>query len=281
MSTPTTVPSNRSESNSETIATFPVFRFDNESGAMKLVRDPNTSLQDCFKIAKLQHIMLGALNNRSDNARVAKAVIRHGYNVNTRVAWNNGLTIPFVCFVANCDALNVLKVFVNCGVCLKSHDEQGYSLLHIAVSHCNYEMTKWLIEQGVDVHAISRDRITALDLAFRTTFKSCLEQARMITLLQNAMELKVQGVVVENVAGKECLICFDCGDPSDACKLTCCHQMVHISCLKQWHKLSVNKDCPHCRAPLKTVVKIITKPTLSPFNLRKNLTKGLIYKYIK
>ena len=88
-------------------------------------------------------------------------------------------------------------------------------------------------------------------------------------------------VVVENVAGKECLICFDCGDPSDACKLTCCHQMVHISCLKQWHKLSVNKDCPHCRAPLKTVVKIITKPTLSPFNLRKNLTKGLIYKYIK
>ena len=288
-STQTTMPTARNGSQSRNIATLPVVTFRMCSdGSMDLHWEDNRNIsqKQALKIVKLETIMDGAVNN--DNASAAKSVLRHGFNPNNRCIMLNGSNIPLLWYFVACNALNILKVFIENGGSLEENgtleftDDFGDSLLHIAVVNGNYEMTEWLIDQGFDVHAADNSGDTALDVVFKTTItlENCLEREKMITLLKNAMELKIEKTIIEDVAGEECLICLDCGDTNDFCKLKCCHQMAHISCIQKWHKLSPNKDCPHCRAPLKAVIKIIGKQTWTPFNLRKNVTKGLIYKYI-
>ena len=284
-STQTTLPNtpNGSESNSEHIATLPVASFRICSGVVHLFPgdNPNISQKQLSKIIKLQTIMDGAV--MTDNASAAKSVLRHGFNPNNRFIKDKVL-YPWSNHVVGANALNILKVLVEHGTLEKVlvGSFGTFEMLHLVVAHQRYEMAELLIEQGADVHAADNDGDTALDFVLKTpiTLENCLERERMISLLKKAMELKIEKTIVEDLIGEECLICLDCGDTNDFCKLKCCHQMAHISCIQKWHKLSPNKDCPHCRAALKSVVKIIKKQTWTRFNLRKNVTKGLIYKYI-
>ena len=90
-STQTTMPTARNGLESRNIATLPVASFRLCSGVLELHWEDNRNIsqKQSLKIIKLQSIMAGALKN--DNTSAAKAVLRHGFNPNSRVIFNEML----------------------------------------------------------------------------------------------------------------------------------------------------------------------------------------------
>lgn len=63
-------------------------------------------------------------------------------------------------------SIEILDLFVKAGVDLtKKHFATGYNILHFSALHCKYEISKFLIDNGMDKTVKSDSGATALELA--------------------------------------------------------------------------------------------------------------------
>ena len=291
--TPTTFVTapNRTESNSEHIATLPAVTVRCRGGNTVLFSDnQHLSEAQIKKIVILENIMFRACC--SDDPNAALVALKHGFNLRNRYCKlhpDDGInfTISFAQFVVAGNCFNVLKMFFENG-----HNLQNYvlptdtPLLQYAAYNLNIEMTEWLIKKGADVHALDTREMTALEVVLGKIHSSLYksEQTRMITLLKWHMQFRVTGAHTEiDVAELTCPICKDCEEVK-WCRTRCCSQVFHVNCLKKWHKCSTGKDCPLCRTKMRGANRVGKQLWTPTYNLCQGsstfLNKGLIFQYL-
>lgn len=66
---------------------------------------------------------------------------------------------------------------------IESQDEQGWSLLSVAVYNNNFKMVKWLVDRGADIRVVSNNGTTLLMLA-----KDCFKRTRDATIFGYLVE---------------------------------------------------------------------------------------------
>ena len=247
-------PPNDAESNSTPVETLPVVCFGKDA--------------TCKKNRFLHGIMLAAIEKNHPAA--AKQALEHGLNILNTFMWSKVggswcAEFTYAAWVLHYTVprTGILQVLIEHGFPINSNchfaqhihmvgDVVHFTMLEIAVAIPNETVVKILIAHGADVHQVNLSGEKPVDYAQALGHE---DRMSIIALLREAMKLKVVDATVSiDIADSSCRICFGCGSPDDWCQLQCCQQLVHISCVTEWHKRG--NGCIFCREPMHSVNKI-------------------------
>ena len=155
-------------------------------------------------------------------------------------------------------------------------------MLELAQSeYCDPRLYSMFLKAGADPYLISEEGHNVLYYLEKNNCH-CDNMIKSIRLLNKATELKLEKSDINLQHCTECSVCCS-GNKTNFCQTQCCHQHLHVGCLRKWLKSrsNTNQSCPFCRATVKKVDLVTIKPVFNPGNLSKRTSeRGLIFSYL-
>ena len=129
-----------------------------------------------------------------DDVEGIKLLIENGADINSHNEQDN---TPFHLAVMNASKIDIMELLIKKGADIDSHNKQGDTPLHLAAMNRKINTMKLLIENGADINITNKKAMTAIECLFADAFKN---YKKLIQFLETTKQLNV--TLSSNISNK-------------------------------------------------------------------------------